>query len=92
MVPLSGAAHLSVTGPEAAEIDLAGRPDVFSGPTDFAYLPVGSTAVLTGDGARVAVTTSRATRVLPLRHVPADQVRVELRGAGRGDGAGATGR
>ncbi|MCV2395026.1 5-deoxy-glucuronate isomerase [Actinotalea sp. M2MS4P-6] len=82
VVPLRGGAHLSVTGPEAAEIDLAGRPGVFAGPTDFAYLPVGSTVTLSGAGARVAVGTSRASRVLPLRHVPKEQVRVDLRGAG----------
>lgn len=82
VIPLSGGVHLSVTGPEAAEIDLVGRPGVFAGPTDVAYLPVGSAVVLTSGGSRVAVATSRAERVLPLRHVPRDAVRVDLRGAG----------
>lgn len=82
VVPLNGGAHLSVAGPFHAEIDLVGRPDVFAGPTDIAYLPVGSRTVISGDGARIAVATSRATRVLPLRHVPRESVRVDLRGAG----------
>lgn len=82
VVPLSGGVHLSVTGPSSAEIDLAGRPDVFAGPTDVAYMPVGSSVDLTGDRARIAVATSRASRLLPLRHVPRESVRVDLRGAG----------
>ncbi len=84
VVPLRGGAHLSVTGPEAAEIDLVGRPGVFAGPTDFAYLPLGSSLRITpaGADARIAVATSRADRVRPLRVVPASEVRVDLRGAG----------
>lgn len=82
VLPLRGGAHVSVTGPESAEIDLAGRPGVFAGPPDFVYLPLGSTVTITSDDARILLSTTRATRVLPLRHVPKDQVRVDLRGAG----------
>jgi len=84
VLPLRGGVHLDVTGPEGGSADLQGRPGVFSGPTDFAYLPLGSRVTVTAlkGGARVAIASARAERVLPMRVVPADAVRVDLRGAG----------
>ncbi len=88
VLPLRGGAHLSVTGPEPAQIDLAGRSGVFGGPSDAAYLPLGSTVTVTGvvagvaGAARIAIATSRAERVRPLQVVPREAVRVDLRGAG----------
>ena len=80
VLPLAGS--LAVTCDEAT-VELAGRADVFAGPTDFAYLPRGTTATLVSQtGARIAVTTARAGNRLPFRHVPAAEVSVELRGAG----------
>ena len=80
VLPLAGS--LTVTCDQET-VELAGRADVFAGPTDFAYLPRGTTTTLVSHtGARIAVTTARAGRRLPFRHVPATDVPVELRGAG----------
>jgi 5-deoxy-glucuronate isomerase len=81
VVPLSGAVSVRL-GDE--QISLAGRANVFAGPTDFAYLPVGSTARLSSaDGGRFALAGARTDRALPFRHGPAEDVPVEVRGAGR---------
>lgn len=80
VVPLSGGCTVSCPDGTA---ELAGRPDVFSALTDFAYLPRGATARLTSTGGgRFAVAAGTATRDLPFRHGRADTVGVELRGAG----------
>ena len=81
VVPLSGAVSVEVDG---SHLDLDGRPDVFAGPTDFAYLPVGQVATLHSvAGGRFALCGARTDRVLPFRHGPVDGVPVELRGAGQ---------
>jgi 5-deoxy-glucuronate isomerase len=81
LVPLNGAVRVDV-GDEYAE--LTGRVDVFAGPTDVAYLPVGRTAVLTSaDGGRFALCGARTDVELPFRYGAADDVPVELRGAGQ---------
>jgi 5-deoxy-glucuronate isomerase len=81
LVPLEGAASVQLDG---TEIELAGRADVFSGPTDFAYLPVASSATVTSHGGgRFALVGARTERVLPFRHSAAERVPVELRGAGQ---------
>ena len=81
VVPLSGAVVVECDGERA---ELAGRADVFDGPTDFAYVPPGSTAVLaSAGGGRFALCAARARRRLPFRYGPAADVPVELRGAGR---------
>ncbi|TNM61968.1 5-deoxy-glucuronate isomerase [Streptomyces sp. NP160] len=90
LVPLRGDLVVSVEG-EPRPFELAGRASVWAGPTDVLYLPAGSTAVLSappdGHGTRIGVPGAR-TGVLPegvrkpVRHVAADEVAVELRGAG----------
>jgi 5-deoxy-glucuronate isomerase len=81
VVPLSGAVDVEVDG---THLELAGRPDVFAGPTDFAYIPVGSVATLhTEAGGRFALCGARTERVLPFRYGPVAGVPVELRGAGQ---------
>jgi 5-deoxy-glucuronate isomerase len=81
VVPLSGALSIEVDG---SHLDLDGRSDVFAGPTDFAYLPVGVLATLHSvRGGRFALCAARTDRRLPLRYGAAGQVPVELRGAGR---------
>nr|WP_197677411.1 5-deoxy-glucuronate isomerase [Friedmanniella luteola] len=81
VVPLSGAVAVEVDG---AHLELDGRPDVFAGPTDFAYLPVDQVATLhSAAGGRFALCGARTDRVLPVRYGPAAQVPVELRGAGQ---------
>jgi 5-deoxy-glucuronate isomerase len=80
VLPLRGSCTVRFDGEQA---DLAGRPDVFAGPTDFAYLPIGGRAeVASSGGGRFALPSARATGTLPFRTVPADKVPVELRGAG----------
>jgi 5-deoxy-glucuronate isomerase len=81
VVPLEGAVVVECDG---ETLRLAGRPNVFAGPTDFAYLPLGSTATLHSEGGgRFALCSARASRRLPVRYGPAAGVPVELRGAGR---------
>jgi 5-deoxy-glucuronate isomerase len=81
VVPLAGGL---VVGCGGESVTLAGRRDVFAGPTDFGYLPRDATADLRSEGGgRFALCGARARRRLPVRHVPAADVPVELRGAGR---------
>lgn len=62
--------------------ELAGRSSVFDGPTDVLYLGVGTAARVSGAG-RFAVAEAPATAKHPTRYVAAEEVPVELRGAGR---------
>ncbi|MDA0636260.1 5-deoxy-glucuronate isomerase [Nonomuraea sp. MCN248] len=80
VLPLSGSCAVTVGGSQVFE--LAGRPSVFAGPSDFAYIPIHEQVTLTGAG-RIALPSARATRRLEPRHVPAADVPVELRGAGQ---------
>jgi 5-deoxy-glucuronate isomerase len=80
VVPLAGGAIVAADG---ERMELAGRADVFSGPTDFAYLPAGTSVVLESEaGGRFALATARAEQRLPFRRGQAAEVPVELRGAG----------
>lgn len=79
VLPLSGSCTVEAAGETFV---LAGRGSVFDGPSDFAYVPIGTRVTLTGAG-RVALPSARATRSLPARHVPAARVPVEIRGAGQ---------
>jgi 5-deoxy-glucuronate isomerase len=80
VLPLAGSAVVECEG---ARFRLAGRADVFSGVTDFAYLPPGALArVQSASGGRFALPGARAARRLPPRYGPASGVPVELRGAG----------
>ena len=80
VLPLSGAATVDCGG---QGFTLHGRRSVFDGVTDFAYLPRDARAVIsTGDGGRFALPSARAGRRLEPRYGPADDVPVELRGAG----------
>ena len=87
VVPLHGAVVVLVDG---VEHSLAGRTSPFAGPTDVLHLPQGARAVLRGSGSSLgsrvalagAVVPAGAAR-LPVQHVPAADVPVELRGAGR---------
>jgi 5-deoxy-glucuronate isomerase len=87
LLPLAGGCSALVEPPHGAPVPvrLAGRPGVFAGPTDSAYLPVGSrvTVEATDGPARFAVATARATTPRPVRVIAPDEVGVDLRGAGR---------
>ena len=81
VVPLNGGAALEADG---SHLELAGRANVFAGPTDFVYLPPGTTATLSSErGGRFALCSARTNRRLPVRYGPAADVPVELRGAGQ---------
>jgi 5-deoxy-glucuronate isomerase len=84
VVPLAGPGGVRVEMAGGPSAELAGRRDVFAGPTDVAYLPVGSTATLSSTaGARLALTGARTEVALPFRTVAAADVPVEVRGAGQ---------
>jgi len=80
---LSLSGSCSVTrGDETLTVE--GRRDVFSGPSDFVYVPRDSEVTLASeDGGRFALPSAVCSRQLPFRHQPASAVPVELRGAGR---------
>ncbi|MGV9886673.1 5-deoxy-glucuronate isomerase [Streptomyces sp. NPDC003395] len=84
VLPLAGSCTVTVTddfGRHAFE--LAGRADVFSAVSDFAYAPRDArTSVASAAGGRFALTGARCTRRLPARYGPASSVPVELRGTG----------
>ena len=87
VVPLEGS--VVVTSDDASgrhEVTLAGRASVFAGPTDVAYVPAGSRLSVSAVGeARVAIVyavTATVEQRFAFRHVRADEVPVELRGAG----------
>jgi 5-deoxy-glucuronate isomerase len=83
IVPLAGAFEIEVDG---AAYRLSGRASVWAGPSDFLYVPPGCAVTVAaaqdGEVGRFAVATARAERPFPVRHVPAQDVAVELRGAG----------
>lgn len=81
VLPLAGGCTVECEG---TRLDLEGRPDVFSRVTDFAYLPRDAeAAVITRDGGRFALPSARAAQRLPVRYGSAEDVPVEVRGAGR---------
>lgn len=89
IVPLSGSVRVQVTDADggAHDITLAGRADVFAGPTDIAYAGRGATITLTATSgaARIALAGAPAykhDRPKPFRHIGVDEVPVEIRGAG----------
>ena len=80
VIPLSGAFTVRVDG---AEFALRGRHSVFAGPSDVFYSGVGtSLAVSSAGGGRVAIASAPAQVPHPSRVVRAEEIPVELRGAG----------
>ena len=80
ILPLAGSFEVTV---DREHFSLAGRRDVWAGPSDFVYAPPGSAVeVGSSGGGRFAAATARATRRFPVRYVEAADVSVELRGAG----------
>jgi 5-deoxy-glucuronate isomerase len=80
VLPLAGSCAVECDG---QRFTLAGRVDVFSGVTDFAYAPREATVRVSSEhGGRFALPAARARRRLPARYGPADGVPVEMRGAG----------
>lgn len=81
VLPLAGGAvTVEVDG---ERFDLTGRTSVFARVTDFAYIPRDAAVALsTVDGCELALPMARCTRRLPARYGPAEDVPVEVRGAG----------
>jgi 5-deoxy-glucuronate isomerase len=80
VLPLAGSCAVECDG---ERFELAGRPGVFAGVTDFAYLPRDATARLSSEaGGQFALPAARAERRLAPRYGPASGVPVEFRGAG----------
>jgi len=80
VLPLAGSCVVECDG---ERFELAGRAGVFSGVTDFAYLPRDSAArVSSPEGGRFALPAAAARRRLAPGYGPAAGVPVELRGAG----------
>ena len=67
---------------ESASQVLRGRESVFHGPSDFIYLPINTSASITGAG-RIAVGETPATVAKAVQFTPKEKVSVTLRGAGR---------
>ncbi|WP_250037386.1 5-deoxy-glucuronate isomerase [Paractinoplanes maris] len=81
VLPLSGGCDVTC---DDERITLTGRRSVFTRVTDFAYLPRDSTVTVRApNGGRFALPAARATRRLPFRYGAAEDVAVELRGAGQ---------
>ncbi|MUN39500.1 5-deoxy-glucuronate isomerase [Actinomadura sp. NEAU-AAG5] len=85
VLPLAGSCAVTIEADGGTEtFDLEGRPDVFSRVTDFAYAPrEAALRVVSRDGGRFALPSARCERRLRPRYGPAEDVPVELRGAGR---------
>ncbi|MGA5406129.1 5-deoxy-glucuronate isomerase [Streptomyces lavendulocolor] len=80
LLPLTGGCTVQVDG---EIIELLGRDSVFSGVTDFAYLPRDAhTQIASGAGGRFALAGAKCERRLPARYGPAPEVPVEARGSG----------
>jgi len=81
VLPQSGSCEVAVAGEET--FALQGRQSVFARITDFAYVGRDSTFTLSSPGgAVVAIASAVCERKLSARYGPAEQVPVELRGAG----------
>jgi len=81
VLPLSGGCDVTC---DDERVTLTGRRSVFSRVTDFAYLPRdAAVTVRAANGGRFALPAARADRRLPFRYGPAEDVPVELRGAGQ---------
>ncbi|MFC3453939.1 5-deoxy-glucuronate isomerase [Amycolatopsis speibonae] len=81
VLPLAGACTVRVDG---QVFDLAGRDSVFTRVTDFAYVPRDAEVELsTTGGIEVALPMARCSRRLEPRYGPAENVPVEVRGAGQ---------
>lgn len=80
VLPLAGGFVVSVG---ERSVELAGRPDVFAGPSDLLYVPRDAEFTVTSvSGGRVALPHATARRAFPVAKVAAADVDVELRGAG----------
>lgn len=80
VLPLEGSATVEVDG---ERYELAGRESIWTGVTDYIYIPRGKEFTLTAttDG-RFALPATKATKDLPVRYCPVDDVNSGIRGSG----------
>lgn len=80
VLPLAGSATVRVDG---VAMTVRGRADVFASVSDFVYAPRDARVEVTSRrGGRFALPSAVAAERHPARHVPAEAVAIELRGAG----------
>ncbi|QEV18180.1 5-deoxy-glucuronate isomerase [Streptomyces alboniger] len=80
VLPLTGGCTVHT---EAGIIELLGRESVFSGVSDFAYVPRDARIqIASGAGGRFALAGAKCERRLPARYGSAPEVPVESRGSG----------
>jgi len=80
LVPLSGSC---IVRSGEHEWGIGGRENVFAGPTSSVYLPISTEyQVRADDTLELAICGARAQRSYPPRFISADEVAVEIRGAG----------
>jgi 5-deoxy-glucuronate isomerase len=80
VLPLAGSCSVEV---DATRFDLEGRRGVFDRVTDFVYLPRDADAIVRSErGGRFALPAARCRRRLTARYGAAEDVPVEVRGAG----------
>lgn len=80
VLPLSGSCTVQCDG---ERFELQGRRSVFSRVTDFAYVPRDARVTVSSvEGGRFALPAAKCERRLSARYGPAEDVPVELRGAG----------
>ncbi|MGW3505283.1 5-deoxy-glucuronate isomerase, partial [Streptomyces globisporus] len=76
VLPLAGGCTVRIAG---ETFELRGRESVFSGVSDFAYVPRDARAeISSGAGGRFALAGAKCERRLPARYGPAPEVPVEL--------------
>ena len=81
VLPLAGGCDVTC---DDERVTLTGRRSVFRRVTDFAYVPRDATVTVRApNGGRFALPSARATRRLPFRYGPAENVPIEVRGAGQ---------
>jgi 5-deoxy-glucuronate isomerase len=81
VLPLAGGCDVTC---DDERMTLTGRRSVFRRVTDFSYVPRDSAVTVRApNGGRFALPSARATQRLPFRYGPAEDVPVELRGAGQ---------
>jgi 5-deoxy-glucuronate isomerase len=80
VLPLAGSFDVTCGN---QRFELEGRDNVFSRVSDFCYVPRDQEITITSrDGGRLALPGARAERALPARYGAAEDVPVEIRGAG----------
>ncbi|KAA8885098.1 5-deoxy-glucuronate isomerase [Nocardia colli] len=81
VLPLAGSCTVRVDG---MTFELSGRDSVFTRVTDFAYIPRDATVELTASSnLELALPMARCTNRLDPKYGPAEQVPVDIRGAGQ---------